>query len=141
MNRRGWHTLARRLAHWVTALMLLSALAPALSRALAVEAGGPPHPASPGSTWVEVCGPGGIRWVAVAAADAGSGGPVRHGLPHAAALDHCALCGLSLDRCLPDPTLDPLVPLAALLAVALPGVPTPPPRRAAGPRPARGPPV
>ena len=141
MNPRGWHALAQRLARWVAALMLLSALAPALSRALAVEAGGPPHPASPGSTWVEVCGPGGIRWVAVAAADAGRGGPVRHGLPHAAALEHCALCGLSLDRGLPDPTLDPLVPLATPLAVALPGVPTPPPRRAAGPRPARGPPV
>ncbi|WP_234265530.1 DUF2946 family protein [Hydrogenophaga sp. NFH-34] len=136
---------ARGLTRWVLAMMLLASLAPAFSRALGAG-GGPPGAAAPGSGWVEICGPGGIRWVQVdvASAQAQAAEPAREqpaaGL-HAGALDHCALCGLSLDRCLPDETPTLGLPAGLLMRLsrappAEPVIPAP-----TGPLPARGPPA
>lgn len=141
MNLPGWSTLARRLAHWVLALMLLSALAPAISRSLDTGAGGPPHPAPSGSAWIEVCGPGGIRWVQVSIDVGSEADELAHGLAHAAVLDHCALCGLSLDRCLLDPPLEAVSTAVKPLIVPMPGTYVPVATEPGTAWLARGPPV
>jgi hypothetical protein len=121
--------------------MWLAALAPTLSRALAVGAGGPRHPPAPERVWVELCGPGGARWVALPADVVAQARGVWHEVEHAlGSVDACALCGLSLDRGLPDAGMAGVVPRMAGRPASPSG--TAPPPRTAWPDPwsARGPP-
>lgn len=108
MTRCAWSRLSHAFARWVLAMMLLAALAPAVSRAMGVQAGGSPPPGQAGVDWIEICGPSGVRWIALGGAEAFSVSDVANSvestsLPsaHAAVLDHCALCSLCADRCLP----------------------------------------
>lgn len=112
MDRNAWSRFSHALARWVLALVVLAAMAPAVSRALGVQAGGNPPGGQAGTDWVEVCGPTGMRWVALG--DSASSPPVASHTEapgssgstgaHLAALDPCALCGMGMDRCLPvDP--------------------------------------
>ncbi|MDM7941405.1 MAG: hypothetical protein QUV35_02135 [Hydrogenophaga sp.] len=108
MTRCAWSRCSHAFARWVLALMLLAALAPALSRAMGVQTGGAPPPGQAGVDWIEICGPSGVRWIALGGAETASvADPVKSvetpSLPsaHAAVLDHCALCSLGVDRCLP----------------------------------------
>lgn len=108
MTRCAWSRLSHAFARWVLAMMLLAALAPAVSRAMGVQAGGSPPPGQAGVDWIEICGPSGVRWIALGGAEAFSVSDAANSvestsLPsaHAAVLDHCALCSLGADRCLP----------------------------------------
>ena len=108
MTRCVWSRFSHAFARWVLALMLLAALAPAVSRAMGVQAGGSPPPGQSGVDWIEICGPSGVRWIALGGADTLSVATTAEStentpLPsaHAAVLDHCALCSLGVDRCLP----------------------------------------
>jgi hypothetical protein len=108
MTRCAWSRLSHAFARWVLAMMLLAALAPAVSRAMGVQAGGSPPPGQAGVDWIEICGPSGVRWIALGGAEAFSVSDAANSvestsLPsaHAAVLDHCALCSLCADRCLP----------------------------------------
>lgn len=108
MTRCAWSRFSHTFARWVLALMLLAALAPAVSRAMGVQTGGAPPPGQAGVDWIEICGPSGVRWIALGGAETASvADPVKSvetpSLPsaHAAVLDHCALCSLGVDRCLP----------------------------------------
>ena len=111
MHRSTWTTFSRALARWMTLAMLLAALAPAVSRAMGMHAASGPPAGRAGVDWIEICGPSGLRWVQLGKADApgdiqetvtaGEAPPLPAPLLHAAAMDQCALCGLSLDRCLP----------------------------------------
>lgn len=111
MQHSNWTTFTRALARWMALAMLLAALAPAVSRAMGTHAAGGPPPGQAGVDWIEICGPSGLRWVQLGKADAGSDlqeiataseAPAQPApLLHPAAMDHCALCGFSLDRCLP----------------------------------------
>jgi hypothetical protein len=80
--------LFHRLATWAAFVaVLMAALAPALSHALASRGD---------AGWVEVCTAEGSRWVQ------GSGGPGEPAAPAGAhALDHCGYCTLHTD----DPAL------------------------------------
>jgi hypothetical protein len=105
----AWRPLARACTSWVLALMLLVSLLPAVSRAMGAmdaQAGAPAGATRAG--WVEICGAGGIRWVQLdpsatdAGADEAPGEPAAPPLlGHLGDLNHCALCGLAVDRCLP----------------------------------------
>ncbi|WP_300655425.1 hypothetical protein [Hydrogenophaga sp.] len=108
MTRCAKSRLSHAFARWVLAMMLLAALAPAVSRAMGVQAGGSPPPGQAGVDWIEICGPSGVRWIALGGAEAFSVSDAADSvestsLPsaHAAVLDHCALCSLGVDRCLP----------------------------------------
>ncbi len=146
-SRNPWRAFSRALTPWVLALMLLVALAPAVSRAMGVAGlapgAGPPSGAA-FAGWVEVCGPGGVRWVVLdpSAAHGGPGGPdtpAPAGGP-VADLAHCALCGLGLDRVLPPHGHAPQAPEPVALPFAPPHpVPAPRPWPHARPR-ATGPP-
>lgn len=131
----GLRLWARRLAGWVLALLLLSALAPAVSRTL--SAGRAPG-AQAGEHWVELCTSQGMQWVRVDLAD----GPIGDTPgPSPEALDRCGHCTLAAERFAPlIPSLPTLAPVSALwappLLVALPVVDAP--WRAAV---ARGPPL
>lgn len=106
--------LNRRAQHWLIAMLVFSALAPSVSRALA---------ASSRVGWVAICGAAGTRWV-----PAPQGGAPEAAQTLLQALhEACALCSLGLDRGLPaDPprwqplALAPAVPLLGLgTAIAL----------------------
>lgn len=102
MNAPQLHHFARRLARWVLALMLLAALAPAISRALVPSE-------SVGGEWLELCTSQGTQAVFVAldgAHDPGPGEP-----PGAHLLDHCGHCSLAAER------FAPLIPSLPLLSV------------------------
>lgn len=107
MDRPVWRDFSRVCTPWVLALMLLVSLVPTMSRAVGLNGGTPgagPETAGPRAGWVEVCGAGGVRWVPLDP----SASAARHADPdmpvyptgHTSDLDHCALCGLALDRCL-----------------------------------------
>lgn len=80
--------LNRRAQHWLIAMLVFSALAPSVSRALA---------ASSRVGWVAVCGVGGTRWVPAPQGSA----PLAADTLLQALHDVCALCSLGLDRGLP----------------------------------------
>jgi hypothetical protein len=87
---------ARAWAGLLLALLLLSTLAPAISRVL--DHGKPLAERG----WVEVCSAHGLSWVR---ADDGSGAEPASGdvLKH---LDSCAYCALATDRGTPPPSFD-----------------------------------
>ena len=69
----------RRFTSWIAALaILLSALAPALSHALAADGG---------ASWVEICTTQGSKWIQ--AEDGSEGAPASTHV-----LDHCPYCSL-----------------------------------------------
>ena len=71
LHRSRWQAFSRACTPWVLALVLLAFLAPGISRALGVPgvmAGAGPGMGEDRSGWVEVCGAGGVRWVALDAA-------------------------------------------------------------------------
>lgn len=89
-----WTALARRTAHWLVGVMLLAALAPAVSRTLAaqrVEASG---------SRIELCTGGGVQWVAWPDAS-GESGASREEAPAHAGLDFCGYCVLAGERFAP----------------------------------------
>jgi hypothetical protein len=106
--------LNRKAQHWLIAMLVFSALAPSVSRALA---------ASSRAGWVAICGAGGTRWVPAPQGAV----PLANETLLQALHDVCALCSLGLDRGLPaDPprwqplALAPAVPLLGLgTAIAL----------------------
>jgi hypothetical protein len=106
--------LNRRAQHWLIAMLVFSALAPSVSRALA---------ASSRAGWVAICGAGGTRWVPAPQGTA----PLANETLLQALHDVCALCSLGLDRGLSaDPprwqplALAPVAPLLGLgVAIAL----------------------
>jgi len=100
--------LNRRAQHWLIAMLVFSALAPSVSRALA---------ASSRAGWVAVCGVGGMRWVPAAPAAAPESAQTLLQALH----DVCALCGMGLDRGLPADPPD-WRPLALAPALPLPGL-------------------
>jgi hypothetical protein len=91
----------RRITGWIAVLaILLAALAPALSHALA---------SASGSQWVEICTAQGSKWV-----QAGEDGAERGTPPSAHVLEHCPYCSLHA------PTLGlPLVQHLAALPLRL----------------------
>jgi hypothetical protein len=105
----AWRHLARACTAWVLALMLLVSLLPVVSRAMGAMDAPPGADASATRAgWVEICGAGGIRWVQLDPAAAAAGADEPPGEPaappllgHLGDLNHCALCGLAVDRCLP----------------------------------------
>ncbi|WP_302175686.1 DUF2946 family protein [uncultured Hydrogenophaga sp.] len=106
----------RRGTGWLLLALLLASLAPSISRALAPDALSAPGGA-PGAGWVEVCGPGGVRWVAVAEPAASTpddpAPPASApGAWHGDALDHCAYCW-SCVQAVAHPLLPPAMPPAA----------------------------
>ena len=90
------------LARWLLAVMLLGALAPTVSRALAASQG------QRGVSWMEVCTGQGMQKVAV---------PDSKEAPdkNTVVVDHCPLCVLTLDRLAP--------PTQAFVWQALPRAP------------------
>jgi hypothetical protein len=75
-----------------------------------VQAGGSPPPGQAGVDWIEICGPSGVRWIALGGAgtapvatltEEGASTPQTLPSAHLALLDHCALCTLAIDRCVP----------------------------------------
>ena len=102
MNAPQFHHFARRLARWVLALMLLAALAPAISRALV------PSQNSEGE-WLELCTSQGTQAVFVARDGAHDPGPGEPAGVHL--LDHCGHCSLAAER------FAPLIPSLPVLAV------------------------
>jgi hypothetical protein len=129
-----WNAIARRLARWLVWAMLLAALAPAVSRALAsARAEGP-------GGWAELCTAQGLQRVALPGAS-GTGGEAVPGNLHAQlSLDHCGHCLLAAER------FAPLIPTWAALPIdpgahAVPERFVFPPALRPTPRPvARGPP-
>lgn len=111
MHHSHWTTFSRALARWMALAMLLAALAPTVSRAMGAHTPGGPPAGQAGTDWIEICGPSGLRWVQLGNADAesdlqeiataGEAPASPAPLLHPSAMDHCALCGLALDRCLP----------------------------------------
>ena len=104
--------LNRRAQHWLIAMLVFSALAPSVSRALA---------ASSRAGWVAICGAGGTRWMP---APQGSAPRAAEALLQALH-DVCALCSVGLDRGLPGgspvwPSLGSL-PMALPLSLGAPG--------------------
>lgn len=131
MRHLHWSAFSRACTPWVLALMLLVCLLPAVSRAMGT-AGAIPGigmEASPSRAgWVEVCGAGGVRWVqldpANSAEQPGGDPSAPPLLAHLGDLNHCALCGLSLDRCLPPHAAVFTAP-ATQITVFLPAGPSP----------------
>jgi hypothetical protein len=121
----------RLLARALLGAMLLAALAPAISRALASTRGA--------GDWVEICTTTGMRWVQLQAP--GPQGATADADDLAHALDFCGHCSLAAER------FAPLIPSLPAVAV-LPGQRSPPgyiaraARSCAAPHPAaRGPPL
>jgi len=133
----GLRLWARRLVGWMLVLLLLAALAPAISRALAAEA----VPGSrPGGHWVTLCTSQGMQWVRVDLGDSPDGDSPAPA-PSPEALDRCGHCTLATERFAPlIRSLPTLLPVSGSWAlprlVTLPTVGTP--ARAAV---ARGPPL
>ncbi|QTD45132.1 DUF2946 domain-containing protein [Ottowia testudinis] len=100
---------ARRLFAWIALwAILLGALAPTASRALAAARGGQ-------SMWVEVCSAAGTHWVQVR----DDGTAIERGsAPAAIQIDHCPLCVLASDRLAPPST--GVAPLPALAVAQTP---------------------
>lgn len=90
-----WNAFARRLACWLVWAMLLAALAPAVSRALAsARAEGP-------GGWVELCTAEGLQRVALPSASGGDGGAVPGDPKAHHSLDQCGHCLLAAERFAP----------------------------------------
>lgn len=120
-NRLNW------LAWVCSIVMMLSALAPTVSRALA--ANGQP-------TWIEICTSNGSQWVLA------DGSASDQPAPDTQAIDHCPLCVVSADKLAPSLTATAAV--VAILQVVL-RLPLPPEARpvqavSAFAAPPRGPP-
>lgn len=94
-NRLNW------LAWVCSIVMMLSALAPTVSRALA--ANGQP-------TWIEICTSNGSQWILAA-------GSADQPAPDTQAIDHCPLCVVAADKLAPALTAAPAV--VAILQVVL----------------------
>lgn len=77
--------LNQRAQHWLIAMLVFSALAPSVSRALA---------ASSRAGWVAICGAAGTRWVPVPQGEARLADETLLQALH----DVCALCSMGLDR-------------------------------------------
>jgi hypothetical protein len=100
-----WNAIARRLARWLVWAMLLAALAPAVSRALAsTRAEGP-------GGWVELCTAQGLQRVALPIASGAGGETVQGDLKDHLSLDHCGYCLLAAER------FAPLIPAWAALPI------------------------
>lgn len=120
MSRLSWPAFSRACTPWVLALMLLVSLVPAVSRAMGAAGAIPSESMEAGSSragWVEVCGAGGVRWVQLdpvtSAEQPGEDPGAPPLLQHLGDLNHCALCGLALDRCLPSDAAVFTVPAAS----------------------------
>lgn len=112
MTLLSWHHLARRLSGWLLAALLLATLAPAISRALAVE------PPQDGQDWVELCTAQGMQWVLASEPNGDpAAGPDSNGRP--GALDLCGHCTLAAER------FAPLLPSWPVLAAVVASWPTP----------------
>lgn len=117
--------------HWVALLcsivMMLTALAPTVSRALA---------ANGQISWMEICTGDGVQWVLA------DGAAPDQPAPDSRSVDHCPLCVLVADKLAPALTAAPAV--VAMLRVVL-RLPQPPETRpveavSAFAAPPRGPP-
>jgi len=92
--------MTRHFAAWVACIaMLFAALAPSMSQAMAVM---------PGSTWTEICGMGGTRFVKVTSAAGDVSDPTPSDVAH---VDHCPLCATHADSFALPPTAGYFVPL------------------------------
>lgn len=112
MTLLSWHHLARRLSGWLLAALVLATLAPAISRALAVE------PPQDGQDWVELCTAQGMQWVLASEPNGDpAAGPDSNGRP--GALDLCGHCTLAAER------FAPLLPSWPVLAAVVASWPTP----------------
>jgi len=136
MGVGAWMRFGRRCRRgtgWLLFALVLAALAPSISRALAVPSVAPAGGA-PLAGWVEVCGPGGVRWVAVAdpavaSPDTRPSQAPAPGAWHGEALDHCAFCWTCL-QAVAHPLLPPALPSAGRLQAFGPledRPPSPPP--------------
>ena len=124
-----WRIPPRRIAWLILWIVGLAALAPSVSRTLALAG-------QPG--WVEVCSADGLRWVRVADGSAAREPSAPADAPR---LDHCPLCVLMGERLAPAPTPFALAPPAHAHRLPAAVRLAPPPHRfsiAAAPR---GPPA
>lgn len=106
-NRSNWLALV------CSIVMMLSALAPTVSRALA--ANGQP-------TWIEICTSNGSQWILADGSASDQPAPDTH------AVDHCPLCVVAADKLAPSLTASAAV--VAMLQVVL-RLPLPPEARPA----------
>jgi hypothetical protein len=112
MTLLSWHHLARRLSGWLLAALLLATLAPAVSRALAVD------PPQDGQDWVEICTSQGMQWVLASELNGDPAAePDSNGRP--GALNLCGHCTLAAER------FAPLLPSWPALAAVVASWPTP----------------
>jgi hypothetical protein len=112
MTLLSWHHLARRLSGWLLAALLLATLAPAVSRALAVD------PPQDGQDWVELCTSQGMQWVLASELNGDPAAePDSNGRP--GALNLCGHCTLAAER------FAPLLPSWPALAAVVASWPTP----------------
>jgi hypothetical protein len=92
--------MTRHFAAWIACIaMLFAALAPSMSQAMAVM---------PGSTWTEICGMGGTRFIKVTSAAGDVSDPAPSDVAH---VDHCPLCATHADSFALPPTARYFVPL------------------------------
>lgn len=112
MTLLSWHHLARRLSGWLLAALLLATLAPAVSRALAVD------PPQDGQDWVELCTSQGMQWVLASELNGDPAAePDSNGRP--GALNLCGHCTLAAER------FAPLLPSWPVQAAVVASWPTP----------------
>lgn len=123
---------SRARLNWVALLcsivMMLTALAPTVSRALA---------ANGQISWMEICSGDGVQWVLADDASADPSSPSDSG-----SIDHCPLCVLVADKLAPALTAAPAVVamLRAVLRLPLPPEARPVEAVSAFAAPPRGPP-
>ncbi len=105
----GMTSITRQFAAWIACFaILLSALAPSISRAVAHAK------QESGSGWVEICSMAGIRFVKAEAGKSGVGQPDGKAMQ----MEHCAFCSMHAGSVGLPPT-SPVLPLSLDAGTAL----------------------